>query len=211
LRRARARRPSFEEPLRNAPEAAVHTTREVRQAGSREHTPQGRTLEVAWHRSAATEDGEPKPTGNRRKGRADKPSDESRSPHRPHLGSSPDRPKPLEGLTLATSALSPANRIDREEMTSGATLAACHLLANERSAEIEVTARLPLRGGTREGLTTSPSEPGARETPPQPRIRIARLTASGRLSAPACAVSASTVQRLRAAASSRQLTPPTSR
>jgi len=202
---------SCEKPLRDAPEAAVHTTREIRQAGSREHTPRGRALDVARYRSTATEASEPKPTGNRRVCRADKPSEKSRSSHRPHPGPNPDRPKPLEGQTPATSTISPANRSDRKEMTSDAALTERHLLANERSAEFAAAARSPLRRGTREGLSASPSEPDAQETPLLPRTRIARLTASGRLSAPAFADSVSTVQRLRAAASSRQLTSPTSR
>jgi hypothetical protein len=41
---------------------------------------------VAQYRSAATDVSEPKPTGDRRVCRADKPSEKSRSSHRPHPG-----------------------------------------------------------------------------------------------------------------------------
>jgi len=92
-----------------------------------------------------------------------------------------------------------------KEMTCGTTLVACHSLASEQPVEIAVAARLPLRGETHRDLVTRRARPTRHETPQLPRAYVARLAASGPLSVPTRAVSASTVQqleRLQAAGSS---------
>lgn len=97
-----------------------------------------------------------------------------------------------------------------KEMTCGTALVACHSLASERSAEIAVAARMPLRGETHRGLSTRRARPTRHETPRLPRRRCAvdrKRPAVG----PDLRRFRQHRATTRAAASSRQLSPSTNR
>lgn len=189
--------------------------RHSRNSRPHEHTRLGKPIRASQHPRASTRVGAV-PLGYTRRQRAEtrrqpaqcravKPPAVDRGPSWPHPGSSLRLAETTRRSNPSHLHVHPGEPKRSKEMTCGTALVACHSLASERSAEIAVAARSPLRGEAHRGLTTRRARPTRHETPQLPRAYVAQLTASGLLSVRACAVSASTVQqleRLQAAGSS---------
>jgi len=148
------------EPTRR--EAAVRTNRGDRQAGPREYALQERhSASCASARLRPSSASRNSPTTGTYAGRTSRQLGPKPSPTTP-------RSEPRSAETSRDA--NPGHLRDAfgepsesKEMTSGAALVACHLLAGERFAEVAEATHTPLRGEKCEGLTTSPSKPDERQ------------------------------------------------